>query len=254
MLEQRNLKVVPAALVLLLVGCSGASSDPSASATLAPVPTVTHVTETPSPTPSVTAVPINTAGQVATVLGDSITPLDAPDGDPVTDLTNPMREGVPLVFHVVQEEGDWIEVQLPIRPNGSTGWVRASDVTLNSLSYELSASIDDRTLTLTKDGDKVQTFDVAIGTGDTPTPTGDFYLTELLIPTNEGYGPYAFGLSAYSDVLNSFGGGPGQIGLHGTPHADSIGQAASHGCIRLHNDDITTLAGILPLGTPITIE
>lgn len=253
MFKQRHLLVIPLGLALLLAGCSGATPEPAASPTNVPVPHVTQVTETPSPTPSATVAPINTAGQVAAVIGDSISPLDVPDGEPVTDLTNPMREGVPLVFYVVEQDGDWIEVQLPIRPNGSTGWVRASEVTLNSLTYALSASIDDRTLTLTKDGEDVKTFDVAIGTGDTPTPTGDFYLTELLIPTNEGYGPYAFGLSAFSDVLNSFGGGPGQIGLHGTPDADSIGQAVSHGCIRLHNDDITYLAEILPLGTPISI-
>jgi lipoprotein-anchoring transpeptidase ErfK/SrfK len=80
------------------------------------------------------------------------------------------------------------------------------------------------------------------------------YLTELLAPTNQGYGPYAFGVSAFSDAVTSFGGGPGQIGLHGTDDTASIGTAASHGCIRLSNEDITTLAGILPLGTPITIE
>lgn len=93
----------------------------------------------------------------------------------------------------------------------------------------------------------------AVGTGDTPTPVGSFYLTELLAPTNSGYGPYAYGISAFSDVLNSFGGGPGQIGMHSTDDSGSI-EAASHGCIRLSNDDITYLAGILPLGTPITIS
>jgi lipoprotein-anchoring transpeptidase ErfK/SrfK len=76
----------------------------------------------------------------------------------------------------------------------------------------------------------------------------------LIAPTNTGYGPSACGLSAYSEVLTSFGAGPGQIGLHGTDDAASIGTAASHGCIRMSNEDIATLAGLLPLGTPITIE
>ncbi|HEV7148765.1 MAG TPA: L,D-transpeptidase, partial [Pedococcus sp.] len=93
----------------------------------------------------------------------------------------------------------------------------------------------------------------ATGTGGTPTPVGSFFLTELLAPTNPGYGPYAYGLSAFSDVLTSFGGGPGQIGLHGTSEAGSIGHSSSHGCIRLSNADITTLAKILPLGTPVNI-
>lgn len=192
-------------------------------------------------------------GTVATVLDATITPLDAPGGEPVTDLKNPTPIGVPLVFLVVDERDDWLEVQLPIRPNGSTGWIKADEVQLNTVSYALEVSIEDRTVTLLQDGNRINTFNAAVGTGDTPTPTGEYYLTELLQPINDGYGPYAFGVSAFSDVLNSFGGGPGQIGLHGTPDEDTIGEAVSHGCIRLNNEDITHLAQILPLGTPITI-
>jgi lipoprotein-anchoring transpeptidase ErfK/SrfK len=145
-------------------------------------------------------------------------------------------------------------VQLAQRPNGSTGWVKADTVTLHSLDYSLTVSTAAHTLQLSKNGSPVKTYSAATGTGGTPTPLGSFYITELLQPTNEGYGPYAFGLSAFSDVLSSFGGGPGQIGLHGTDDVDSIGRDASHGCIRLSNADITELAGLLPLGTPITIQ
>ncbi|MEN0101818.1 MAG: L,D-transpeptidase, partial [Curtobacterium sp.] len=77
---------------------------------------------------------------------------------------------------------------------------------------------------------------------------------ELLAPTNDGYGPYAYGTTAFSDVLNSFGGGPGQIGLHGTNDSSSIGSGASHGCVRMHNADITALAKLLPLGTPFQVR
>lgn len=238
----------------LLAGCAGTAPAPDSSPTYASVPAVSTAAQPPTPTPVTEASTPASVGKVATVIGDSISPLTSPDGTPVADLTNPMREGVPLVFLVVGEQDDWLEVQLPIRPNGSTGWVRESDVTLNSLTYSLDVSIAERTVILNQDGEEVQRFEAAIGTGDTPTPVGEFYITELLVPTNEGYGPYAFGLSAFSDVLNSYGGGPGQIGLHGTPDASSIGQAVSHGCIRLHNDDITYLAEILPLGTPISIE
>ncbi len=99
----------------------------------------------------------------------------------------------------------------------------------------------------------VDTFEAASGTGDTPTPLGTFYLVELLRPTNGGYGPYAYGLSGFSEVLDDFGGGPGQIWLHGTDDPDSIGRAVSHGCIRLSDEDITLLAETLPLGTPVVI-
>lgn len=239
--------------MMVLVGCGGAAPEPSPS--VSPTPLI----ESPAnerPTPSATAAPVPehaAVGMVASVIGDTVVALDAPEGKPVADFTNPMREGVPLVFLVVNGDDNWLEVQLPIRPNGSTGWIRDAEVQLHSLPYALHVSTAERSVTLSKDGEVVKTFVAAIGTGDTPTPTGSYFITELLRPTNQGYGPYAFGISAFSEVLNSFGGGPGQIGLHGTSDESTIGQAVSHGCIRLNNEDITYLATILPLGTPITI-
>ena len=165
-------------------------------------------------------------------------------------LANPRPSGAPLTFLVVQSSNGWLEVDLPDRPNGSRGWISASQATLHDLVYSLRVSTEQNTLSLYRNNTLVTTYPAATGTGGTPTPHGSFYLTELLAPTNSGYGPYAFGLSAYSAVLSSFG----QIGLHGTDDAASIGRAVSHGCIRLSNADITTLATTLPLGTPITVE
>jgi lipoprotein-anchoring transpeptidase ErfK/SrfK len=192
-------------------------------------------------------------GSAATAVGPTVSVHDAPDGAPTTTLANPQASGAPLTFLVVDSADDWLQVALPLRPNGSTGWVPAEAVTLSGLEYSLVVSVADNTLQLLHDGVVQQTYAVATGTGDTPTPLGAYYLTELLAPTNAGYGPFAFGLSAHSDVLSSFGGGPGQIGLHGTDDTASIGTAASHGCIRMSNEDITALANLLPLGTPITI-
>lgn len=219
-----------------------------------PAPEPTPTAAVPSAEPTQAPEPVSTTvGEVATAINAEVAVYDAVDGAQLATFANPNASGAPLVFLVEATEGAWLQVKLPMRPNGSVGWVRASDVTVASLEYRLEVSTADRTVTLLKGAEVVQTFAAAIGTGDTPTPLGDFYLTELLAPTNQGYGPFAYGISAFSDVLNSFGGGPGQIGMHGTDDADSIGQAASHGCIRLSNDDITMLAGILPLGTPITI-
>lgn len=229
----------------LLTGCA-----PSAPESSAP-PASPSATPSESPAPSQAPAP---AGIAATASTPSVTVVDAPDGQVVSTLANPAATGAPLTFLVVGEQPGWVHVRLPQRPNGSTGWIAADQVTLATLEYSLVASTTANTLTLSRGGTVVETYPVATGTGGTPTPTGEFYLTELLAPTNAGYGPFAFGLSAYSEVLTSFGGGPGQIGLHGTDDAASIGTAASHGCIRLSNEHITALSQILPLGTPITIE
>ncbi len=91
---------------------------------------------------------------------------------------------------------------------------------------------------------------------NTPTPGGIYYLVELIQPPdpNGDYGPYAYGLSGYSNTLTSFNGGPGQLGIHGTDDPAGIGTQVSHGCIRMSNADITQLAKILPLGTPVQIN
>jgi lipoprotein-anchoring transpeptidase ErfK/SrfK len=96
---------------------------------------------------------------------------------------------------------------------------------------------------------------VAVGSPKYPTPLGSFYMRELARPRNPkgAYGPWAFGLSAYSNVLQTFGRGDGQIGIHGTNQPDLLGQSVSHGCIRMRNATITKLAQMLPQGVPVEI-
>lgn len=237
------------AIVLIggvLAGCASAAS-PGPGRAEAPPPAAAE------PSPAIIAAEPS-VGIAATATSTSVTVHEQPGGAVTTTLDNPQASGAPLTFLVAETGAAWLKVYLPQRPNGSTGWVSAAEVTLTRLQYRIVVSTKQNTLSLYRGSTLLATYSVATGTGGTPTPLGDFYLTELIAPTNTGYGPYAFGLSAYSEVLTSFGAGPGQIGLHGTNDAASIGTAASHGCIRMSNEDITTLAGLLPLGTPITIE
>jgi lipoprotein-anchoring transpeptidase ErfK/SrfK len=160
-----------------------------------------------------------------------------------------------LVFRIVKTEGTRILVQLPIRPNGLTGYINAADITIKTYDYAIQVDLSDRKLTLYKAGAVVFSDKVAIGAPKTPTPLGSFYLTELAKVTNKGseYGTYAFGLSAFSDTITRFKGRSGQIGLHGTNKPKDIGKNVSHGCIRLNNTSVTKLANLVPQGTPIDI-
>lgn len=249
-MNRRRLLALTSGAVLaaiLLAGCARSSGDAGPSATVPKrTPVATASAAPPAPPPS--------AGTSATANVPRLTVYASLGGAVKLSLANPRPSGAPLTLLVLQSSNGWLEVELPDRPNGSRGWISASQVTLHDLEYSLRVSTEQNTLSLYRSNTLVTRYSVATGTGGTPTPHGSFYLTELLAPSNTGYGPYAFGLSAYSTVLTSFGGGPGQIGLHGTDDAASIGRAVSHGCIRLSNADITTLATMLPLGTPITIE
>jgi lipoprotein-anchoring transpeptidase ErfK/SrfK len=97
---------------------------------------------------------------------------------------------------------------------------------------------------------------IAIGSPENPTPTGSYFVTDVIDTQNDGgdYGPFAIGVSAHSDTLTEFNGGDGEIGIHGTNNPASIGNAVSHGCVRLPNDVVVHLAGMIALGTPVTIH
>lgn len=174
---------------------------------------------------------------------------------PFLRLANPTASGAPLVFLVRRRVAGRDQVYLPVRPNESKGWVNERDVVLASNPYSLQVRLHAHELVLRKRARVVARIRAAVGRSVLPTPTGLYYIVELLRqPNPKGpYGPYAFGLSAHSNVLYSFGGGPGQIGIHGTDVASSIGRSASHGCVRISNAAITRLATELPLGTPVRI-
>jgi lipoprotein-anchoring transpeptidase ErfK/SrfK len=168
-------------------------------------------------------------------------------------LAHPVASGGPLVFLVQERQGDRLRVLLPIRPNQSQGWVNAADVKLSRLNYRITVSAQKHELSLYRAGKLVMREPVGLGKGTTPTPGGVFYLKELLRPSNPrgSYGPYAYGLSGFSNVLNEFLGGDGQLGIHGTNDPSSVGANVSHGCIRMRNAAITKLAKMLPLGVPV---
>ncbi|HUZ99778.1 MAG TPA: L,D-transpeptidase [Gaiellaceae bacterium] len=175
--------------------------------------------------------------------------------NPFLHLANPTAARGPLTFLVRGRRPGWERVYLPLRPDGSTGWTPDRYLRLAWNPYSLRVRLHARQLVLMEGAHVVARFPAAVGRSVLPTPTGRYYIVELLRQPdpNGPYGPFAFGLSAYSHVLYSFGGGPGQIGIHGTNERNSIGHNASHGCIRIPNNDIVRLARTLPLGTPVTI-
>lgn len=217
--------------------------------------TSTTTTTAPGPPP---VVPLPT--QPATVATASVASVPiypwpaAPT--PGKMLANPNELGAPLVFLAVATAGPWIEVYLPERPNEATAWVPSEDVSLSQVPYHITISLSARLLTLYDADQAVFSTSVAPGEPSSPTPTGSFYVTEVLkvSPPDTAYGPYALGTSAFSNTYYSFEGGPGQVAIHGTNQPWLIGGYASHGCVRLPNPAITTLSQETPVGTPVQID
>lgn len=252
--------MVGAALVALALVAGACSSDDAG----------------PSLNPSVTLPPLE-AGAVEGVAAPGTSEVATPraegevvfrsapsdDAAPVTTLANPRPlatdppVSIPLVLLVAQRQGDWLEVYLPIRPNGSTGWLRAADVEISTHPWRIEAALDEFRLRVLRNDEVVFETDIGVARENAPTPGGLYYTTELLKPPDPDtvYGTYAFGLSGFSDTFEEFNGGPGQLGLHGTNEPELIGQAVSSGCIRLRNEDITYLVETLrlPLGVPVAV-
>lgn len=242
-------------LLLALAVFSGCGSDDEPDARSGQ-PTTTSL----SPAPTTSTVPPN-VNTVALAVGRSVAVYEFPrQASPFETLENPTRSAAigattQLRLLVRERQGEWLNVLLPIRPNGTTGWIRQSDVRLDTNDFRILADLQARKLTVWKGGEVFMEEPIGVGKAATRTPGGLFYTTELLRPVGQPqYGPYAFALSGYSEVFSTFAGGPGQLGLHGTNNPSSVGAEASNGCIRMRNDAITRLAETLPLGVPVEIR
>jgi lipoprotein-anchoring transpeptidase ErfK/SrfK len=248
------------AVAALVAGCGGGDGQR---------PTVQSRSDKPEQTTASTAAPTtSTVPPFTSKLAQASVPevqvFDAP-GAPAPSRTyqnpwhvndDPTEPTVPLVLLVEEQRDDgWVRVLLPERPNGLTGWVRAADFELNTTRYHISVELAAHRITV-YDGETVILQEpVAIGKPATPTPPGKYFIRVLLQSTdpNSVYGPFAYGLSAHSDVLTSFNGGDGEVGIHGNNDASVLGQSVSSGCVRMSNEGITRLTEILPLGTPVQI-
>ena len=242
-----------AALVLAVAACGTGEGDGLLARQVAPPPAP------PTTAAAQPQAPVLPAGSslVAQALLAKVAVFAQPDDSQPAKrtLANPTESGAPLVFLVEQAMPGWFQVDLPVRPNGSTGWVRAAEVNVVPIDYRIKVELKRYRITVWR-GDKVILSEpVGLGTQSTPTPGGKYYLKELLKPPNPNgaYGPYAYGLSGFSNVLTSFAGGDGVVGIHGTNDPSALGRSVSHGCIRMSNAGISTLAKMLPLGTPVEI-
>lgn len=149
----------------------------------------------------------------------------------------------------------WYRVQLPLRPNGITGYVRAGSVWIGRVTKRVVVDLSDRRVTLFRDGRPVMRAQAAVGAEATPTPSGSFYVNQRLVPSDRRgpYGPGAIGISAFSEVLTGWVQG-GPIAIHGTNQPWSIGHRATNGCIRLHNTVLRRFFQATPAGTPVTVK
>jgi lipoprotein-anchoring transpeptidase ErfK/SrfK len=167
------------------------------------------------------------------------------------------RTILPVVERRVWTGGQrWMKVAVPGRPNSHTGWIRAQATREASSPWRVVVQLGPRRVSVTYRDRLVRTFPAVVGAPATPTPTGRFFVEEsvALAPGLAG-APVALALSARSDVLEQFAGGPGQIAIHGRGGVGGVpGTAVSHGCIRLQTRAITWMAAHIGAGVRVRIR
>lgn len=162
----------------------------------------------------------------------------------------------PNVFMVTDATmvGDmmWVRVQLPKRPNGTQGWISEDALELRQIHTWIRVSVGTRKVQVFKNGKRIKSFSAAVGTGGTPTPTGLFAVSDA-VPTSGELAPFIFVLTAHSNVLKTFAGGNGVVGIHGWPSSNVLGKAVSHGCVRMSRAGAKSLSRYATAGTPVEI-
>jgi hypothetical protein len=170
-------------------------------------------------------------------------------------------DGFPSIYLLLRQHRDsrgreWVQVRIPGRPNGRTGWVLSSALGSFHITHQLII-VDRAALRMYfyDNGVRIWSAPVGIGAPSMPTPAGRFWVNErFVLPASNPYYPYAFGTTDYSTLTDWPGGGV--VGIHGPYGApwSAIPGRISHGCIRLHVPDDFWLGSHLHLGTPVWIK
>lgn len=163
-----------------------------------------------------------------------------------------------LVLDSASHDGrEWVKVLLAKRPNGSAGWIPRDHVVLGRTRYWIDVRVRARRVTVYRDGKRLRSFRADVGAPKTPTPLGLAAIYERnRQPNPRALGPWVLALTALSNVLKNYDGGPGRTAIHGRSGTsrDPLGSARSHGCIRITNTDVSWMANTLRAGTPVRLR
>lgn len=180
----------------------------------------------------------------------------APGGHVFARLSTKTQFGSPTIVWVTRRSGRWLGVVTPQAGNHHVGWIPATDASLSRVQWELKLSLSARRLTVLRDNRVLHRYTVAVGAPANPTPTGRFAVTDRLLTGNPA-GPYGCCILALSaqapHAIQDWSGG-NRIAIHSTPETASIGEAVSHGCVRLTLAEGRWLVNHVPLGTPALIS
>ena len=240
--SRRTARLKVLASVVVATAATGAAAAPSASARTPPVVRPTQELAMLLKSHKVFSAPHARRSRVSTVRASR----------PITGA----QTVLPVLGHTTSGGAHWLRVMIPGRPNGMKGWIAQRRTVPATTSWHVVVRKSSRRVRVYRRGRLVRSFAAVVGKPSTPTPHGRFFVEESVRMLRGSAGaPYALALSARSNVLQEFEGGPGQIALHGVANLGGIpGTAISHGCVRLANRNIRWLAARVAPGVPVAIR
>jgi lipoprotein-anchoring transpeptidase ErfK/SrfK len=243
-----------ALLAATALGC-GSSSDDPAPAVLVPLPAAAQTT-TVHADRAATA-PARPLGRLTVQITRPINVRSSPGGPIAGHLTARTEFDSATIVPVAKQRGSWLGVISTQTPNNALGWISTgTGLVAYRTRWSVTASLGDRRVTVKEAGRVVQRFPVAIGTPSTPTPTGRFAVTDKLLTEDPGspYGCCILALSAHQSHTPQGWGGGDRVAIHATNLPETIGTAASLGCLRAPAEEVRRLVHSVPLGTVVTIR
>jgi hypothetical protein len=189
--------------------------------------------------------------------GDRIALRTRPGGRVLTHLGSKTEFGSPQTLAVAFRKGKWLAVRSPALGNEQLGWVDVRSARLRLLRRPVSLEVDlsRKELAVHRGEGVTRRISVAIGAPATPTPPGDFYVTDKLRGPEFGsyYGCCILALSGRQAKLPRGWSGGDRLAIHGAP-TPTWGHAVSNGCLHADEPELRYLMRFVPLGTPLTIH
>ncbi|WP_158889107.1 L,D-transpeptidase family protein [Amycolatopsis anabasis] len=185
----------------------------------------------------------------------NLVPVYAQPGGPAIAALPPQQINSDTWLPVIAEEPGWVQVLLPSRPNGSTGWVSIQDSSVETAHtpYRLVVDRSAFRMQLFRDGQQLGNWTIGVGKPGAETPPGRTFIMASIQDSRQTFSPVILPLGTHSASHETYGGGPGTTGIHGWPTTTVFGRPSSDGCIRVPADALRVLSTWVPIGTPVLI-
>lgn len=174
-----------------------------------------------------------------------------PGADPIAVIPD-KQIGTTTWLPVIRTRSGWAQVRLPSRPNGATAWIPEEGLHRARTKWAVTVQLGKGTITVTKGGVSQGTWSIGQGKPATPTPVGQTFLVSGFVDPTQSFSPVIYALGAHSDTLDTYGGGPGTVAVHGWPTQSGREGRVSHGCVRVPEEALQLFAK-LPTATPVDV-